>query len=197
MKKRVYFEKKEDMKYLSHLDFLRFLERLFKIADIPLVYSNGFNPRPKLSFGSPISIGEEVFYEPFDIELSTDINDDILVKNLNYKAPKGFNILKSETIDGKTSISSSFNATEFILEFELLEKKNMFINLLINGDLLEKKIKNGVTKLRDLRLNLVSWKENENSINLVLNNISPNAFLRMVDLNQENIKIKRIKYLNI
>ena len=67
MIKRIYFEKKDEMKYISHRDFLRFLERLFKISKLDIEYSNGFHPRPRMSFGKPISIGEEVFLEPMDI----------------------------------------------------------------------------------------------------------------------------------
>ncbi len=69
MIKRLFFEKSGEMQYLSHRDFLRFLERLFKIAGVPILYSKGFHPRPRMSFGSPISIGEEAFYEPFDLHL--------------------------------------------------------------------------------------------------------------------------------
>ncbi|WP_294658840.1 TIGR03936 family radical SAM-associated protein, partial [uncultured Fusobacterium sp.] len=49
MKKRVYFDKYGEMKFISHLDLLRFFERLFNKAEIPVKYSEGFHPRPKMS----------------------------------------------------------------------------------------------------------------------------------------------------
>jgi len=110
MIKRLYFEKIGEMQYISHRDFLRFLERLFKIAGVPILYSKGFHPRPRMSFGSPISIGEEAFYEPFDLDLKENIDNIELINKLNSKSPKGFKIFEVYDIDGKTSIVSSFNA---------------------------------------------------------------------------------------
>ncbi|MGL6132505.1 MAG: TIGR03936 family radical SAM-associated protein, partial [Fusobacteriaceae bacterium] len=55
MKKRIYFNKIEEMKFISHLDLLRFFERVIIKSGIPIKYSQGFHPRPKLSFGNPIS----------------------------------------------------------------------------------------------------------------------------------------------
>ena len=46
MKKRVYFDKFGEMKFISHLDLLRFFDRLLKKSQIPVKYSQGFHPRP-------------------------------------------------------------------------------------------------------------------------------------------------------
>lgn len=197
MHKRLYFEKSREMQYLSHRDFLRFLERLFKISSIPIVFSKGFHPRPKMSFGSPISIGEEAFNEPFDIEISEYLENTILMDTLNSKSPKGFKILTCADIDGRTSIVSSFNSVLYELEFENPKEQNIFLNIIAQDNVLETRIKDGVKKIRDLKINVVSCESLGNKIKLVLNNISPNAFIRIGELDQKNIKIKRIKYLNI
>ena len=83
MKKRVYFDKYEDMRFISHLDLIRFLERLFKKTNLPIKYSNGFHPRPKMSFGNPISLGTEAFGEIMDIELEEDLSDAEVLRRLN------------------------------------------------------------------------------------------------------------------
>ena len=197
MFKRLYFEKSGEMQYLSHRDFLRFLERLFKVSGVPILYSRGFHPRPKMSFGSPISIGEEAFYEPFDLELKESITNEELMNKLNSKAPKGFKILESFDIDGRTSIVSSFSSCFYEIEFEKEEEKELIIEILNKDSIIEERIKDGVKKIRDLKVNVVSFEAKDNKINLILNNISPNAFMRMANLDQKFIKIKRIKYLNI
>lgn len=197
MIKRLFFEKSGEMQYLSHRDFLRFLERLFKIAGVPILYSKGFHPRPRMSFGSPISIGEEAFYEPFDLHLKSPFDNTELVKRLNSKSPKGFKIFGAYDIDGRTSIISSFNALLYHIGFDNINEKNLFINLLNKETLLETRVKDGIKKSRDLKINLVSLKDFGDYVEIILNNISPNAFIRMAELDQKYIKIKRIKYLNI
>ena len=197
MVKRLYFEKSGEMQYISHRDFLRFLERLFKIAKVPILYSKGFHPRPRMSFGSPISIGEEAFYEPFDLELKENIDNAELIDRLNSKSPKGFKIFEAYDIDGRTSIVSSFNALLYHIEFDKSSERELFINLLNNETLIETREKNGIKKCRDLKINLVSLKDFGDYLEIILNNISPNAFIRMAELDQKFIKIKRIKYLNI
>lgn len=197
MFKRIYFEKSGEMQYLAHRDFLRFLERLFKISDVPILYSKGFHPRPKMSFGSPISIGEEAYYEPFDIELKEHISNDLLKEKLNLKVPKGFRIIDTFDIDGKTSIVSSFNACLYEIYFEKEEEKQIIIDLLNKDTLIEERIKDGIRKIRDLKINVVSYEEKDKLVTLILNNISPNALMRMGNLDQKYIRIKRLKYLNI
>lgn len=198
MFKRIYFKKIDDMQYLSHRDFLRFLERLFKISKVPILYSKGFHPRPKMSFGNPISIGEEAFYEPFEIELKENINNEELVRKLNLKAPLGFEILESYDIDGRTSIVSSWNACLYEVEFELPKDLEFVLELLNKDKVIEEREKNGVKKIRDLKVNVVSYeKKDGNKIVMSLSSISPNAFIRLANIDQKFIKIKRIKYLNI
>ena len=197
MFKRIYFRKTEDMQYLSHRDFLRFLERLFKISKVPILYSKGFHPRPKMSFGNPISIGEEALYEPFDIELKESIDNNELIKRLNFKAPKGFEILESYDIDGRTSIVSSWNACLFEIEFELTKDLESILELLNKDKVIEEREKNELKKIRDLKVNVVSYeKKYENKIEISLSSISPNAFIRIANIDQKFIKIKRIKYCN-
>lgn len=54
---RVVFEKGERVRYISHLDVLRFWERAIRRAELPLAYSQGFTPHPKLAFASPLPLG--------------------------------------------------------------------------------------------------------------------------------------------
>ncbi len=198
MFKRIYFRKIEDMQYLSHRDFLRFLERLFKISKVPILYSKGFHPRPKMSFGNPISIGEEAFYEPFDIELKENIDNKELIDKLNLKSPKGFELIEAKDIDGRTSIISSFNACLYELEFEFINDLENILQILSQEKVMEEREKNGVKKIRDLKVNVISYEnKGENKLEMILSSISPNAFIRIANIDQKFIKIKRIKYLNI
>lgn len=54
---RLWFRKGERARYISHLDILRYWERAFRRADLPLAYSGGFTPHPKLAFAGPLPLG--------------------------------------------------------------------------------------------------------------------------------------------
>lgn len=51
------FYKHEQVMFVSHLDMQRLFQRAFRRADLPLAYSNGFNPHPLLSFATALSVG--------------------------------------------------------------------------------------------------------------------------------------------
>ena len=54
---RIFFEKVGVARYISHLDLMRNFERAMRRADIPFWYTEGFNPRPFLTFALPLSLG--------------------------------------------------------------------------------------------------------------------------------------------
>ena len=116
MKKRLFFNKYEEMKYISHLDLLRFMDRILRKSGIPVKYSQGFHPRPKISLGNPISLGTEAFNEAMDIELREDMTNEDLFNKLNNKCVMGFEFTKVIDIDGKTSIAEEYKDMKFIIQ---------------------------------------------------------------------------------
>ncbi len=89
IKKRIFFNKNGDMIYISHLDLLRLFERIFRKSGIKLKHSEGFTPRPKISLASPISLGEEAYNEPMDVEFLDDIQNEELLSKMNLNSPAG------------------------------------------------------------------------------------------------------------
>jgi radical SAM family uncharacterized protein/radical SAM-linked protein len=67
---RVGYRKGDPVRFISHLDLLRELERTFRRAELPLVYTEGFSPRPKLSAGPPLPLGWTSDAEWIDMELA-------------------------------------------------------------------------------------------------------------------------------
>ena len=80
---RVYFAKQNDLKYLSHLDFLRLIHRLLMLSGLPIVFSEGFNPHPKTAFCPPLSSGLEGQNEFFDIWMTEAKNDSTIIDSLS------------------------------------------------------------------------------------------------------------------
>ncbi|MDR2872231.1 MAG: TIGR03936 family radical SAM-associated protein [Xanthomonadaceae bacterium] len=71
---RIKFEKTGTMKYISHLDLNRLFSRSFARAGIEIAHSEGFNPHPKITFVSALSLGVESFCEFVDIKVTGDIS---------------------------------------------------------------------------------------------------------------------------
>lgn len=71
---RLWFRKGERVRYISHLDVLRYWERAFKRAGVPLAYSGGFSPHPKLAFAGPLPLGFLAEAEIMDATLDERID---------------------------------------------------------------------------------------------------------------------------
>ena len=80
---RVKFKKVGGLQYISHLDLVRTMHKVVTRAKLPLWYTEGFNPKPKLIFAAPLSIGTESVTEYVDIKLVDDIPPEEAVRRLN------------------------------------------------------------------------------------------------------------------
>lgn len=91
IKYRFCYAKYGDAKYVSHLDLIRLFSRSFKRAHIPLTYSEGFNPHPKMAIGLPLSVGvtSECEYLDAETERPLSVQD---IEKLNQKLPRGLHI---------------------------------------------------------------------------------------------------------
>ena len=193
MKKRVYFDKYEDMRFISHLDLIRFLERLFKKTNLPIKYSNGFHPRPKMSFGNPISLGTEAFGEIMDIELEEELSDAEVLKRLNSAQVLGFRVQEVETLEGKGNIVEEYPYTRYSVEGSSSVVDRLEA-LLQQDEIIEIREKKGKTVTRELKQRIVSWKRTGDCITLSSINISPNAYLELAKITQQEVRIKRLGY---
>ncbi len=90
---RLRFSKTGQAKYISHLDTNRVFSRAFARARINLWYTEGFNPRPYMSFSLPLSLGVESLCENVDIRITDDMTDDELKDKVNAVLPVGIRIV--------------------------------------------------------------------------------------------------------
>ncbi|HZJ57681.1 MAG TPA: TIGR03936 family radical SAM-associated protein [Clostridia bacterium] len=97
----VRYTKGERVKYISHLDFVRLVQRAIRRADIPVAYSQGFNPHPKLSFASALAVGTTSQGEYLDIILEKDVDPELLCKRMNEKLPAGISFEEGRVADEK------------------------------------------------------------------------------------------------
>ncbi|MCW2277126.1 TIGR03936 family radical SAM-associated protein [Heliophilum fasciatum] len=90
---RIAFSKEDPVRWLSHLDTQKLFERALRRADIPLAFSEGFNPHPKIAFASALAVGVVSLSEYVDIELAAEVDPDVVGEKLQKAMPEGVRIL--------------------------------------------------------------------------------------------------------
>lgn len=93
-KLRMRFKKTERAAYISHLDLVQTIQRAFFRAELPLKYSEGYNPRPQLSALLPLSVGTESLCELMDFQLTKDMDIAPLPAPLTAALPEGIEIME-------------------------------------------------------------------------------------------------------
>ena len=114
---RVRFSKHGKVRFVGHRDVARGFERAFRIAELPLSFTLGFSPRPKVSFGLALSVGHESDAEYLDVELSEPIDLDGLPERLTAALPEGIVVTGVAALaDRAPALQEAVTAVEWQLE---------------------------------------------------------------------------------
>lgn len=92
MKVRIKFSKHGSMKYIGHLDIMRYFQKAIRRADIPIKYSTGFSPHQVMSFAQPLGVGMESDGEYFDIEVTEKVYTNEAKAALNAVMVEGMRV---------------------------------------------------------------------------------------------------------
>lgn len=110
---RLMWSKDDSVRFVGHLATMRVFERACRRSSLPVAYSQGTKPRPKLSFGPPLTLGYTSLGEFLDIQLDMPFQDAMLEK-LNQALPVGFQVIQGRPVFGKaTSVSSLINLSAY------------------------------------------------------------------------------------
>ncbi|MCL1790453.1 MAG: TIGR03936 family radical SAM-associated protein [Peptococcaceae bacterium] len=104
MKVRMAYTKKEAARFIAHLDMTRLFQRAFRRAAVEIVYSEGFNPHPKISFGAPLPVGLVGEREYVDIEVM-DLRFEHMREafvRLSSQMPPGIEVLAWQILPERT-----------------------------------------------------------------------------------------------
>lgn len=116
MRLRIAYTKLENAKFIAHLDLTRVFERALRRAEIPMAYSEGFNPHPKISFGSALAVGVEGECEYVDIELQQDMDLSEVLGRLQEQLPAGIRLLEGKVITpGARALMAILNSASYHL----------------------------------------------------------------------------------
>ena len=98
MKVRIKFRKFGVLKYIGHLDVMRFFQKAMRRADIPIAFTTGYSPHMIMSFAQPLGLGITSEAEYLDIELSEPITSEAAVRQLNQVMVPGIDVLSFRQI---------------------------------------------------------------------------------------------------
>lgn len=136
MKIRVKFAKRGVLKYIGHLDLMRYFQKAFRRTDINVLYSKGFNPHMIMSFASPLGVGLESEGEYFDVEVDDNEDVSLMADKLNEQMAEGIEVIKVIKLpDNSMNAMASIQAADYELRFDNnTPLNNDFINTYTNND---------------------------------------------------------------
>ena len=95
---RIKFNRGEKLKYISHLDISRLWQRILRRAGIPLAYSQGFSPHPRISLAAPLALGVTSEAELMDIFCTRTVTPHYFLDAVNRQSPPGVSVLAAYQI---------------------------------------------------------------------------------------------------
>ena len=116
LKARIKFRKYGAMKFIGHLDIMRFFQKVMRRADIPIAFTGGFSPHMIMSFANPLGVGLTSDGEYFDIELSEEIDMPAAVERMNQVMVEGIDVVNMVPIsdDKKQTGMSIVAAADYL-----------------------------------------------------------------------------------
>lgn len=98
---RITYAKGENLRYISHLDLARTWERVLRRAGIPITYTKGYHPHPKMVFASALPVGCTGEAEVMDIILSQPMPPRRVLQGLAHRVPDGLTALDATPVYGR------------------------------------------------------------------------------------------------
>ena len=198
---RVRFSKHGALKYIGHLDVMRYFQKVLRRAEIDVAYTNGFSPHEITTFAQPLGVGVESDGEYMDIKMNSYISCEELRDRINSHSVPEIQALSVKLLHEKSgNAMASVAAAEYYIDFKpgrvpavLTEVINdpVKINDMINSFLSQNEIileKEGKAGLRQIdikdRIFEFGWDENEMCLHAIVDassgyNIKPQALIEL------------------
>ncbi len=113
------YSKKGPARYIAHLDMMRLFERAIRRAGLPVSFSGGFNPHPRISIAAPLPVGTEGLAEMAELEMTEPVAEKELIERLNASMPPGIQIRKVSRVPGDApAIMSILDRASYIVHID-------------------------------------------------------------------------------
>jgi radical SAM-linked protein len=173
---RVMYAKEGPARYISHLDLIRAFERAARRAGLPLAFTQGFNPHPKLSFAAPLAVGTAGEAEFADLELSGNISAGVVAKSLSGVMPEGLRVIEIRLVpDSAPALMATVDLAGYTaravlamsLDKEMVEKA--IAEFLARPEILvERRSKSGEKRIFDIKPGIITMSAQINDDIIVL-----------------------------
>lgn len=205
MRVRIKFTKTGSMKYIGHLDTMRFFQKVLRRAGLDVAYSEGFSPHIIMSFAQPLGVGVTSEGEYFDLDMKSLMSSEQMIQLLNAQMPENISVISVVKIpeDKANKCMTLVAAADYIIRFKddeelfdsLKDKLEEFFNK--KEIVVLKKTKKN-EKMTDIKPLVYSWKIGEKDIFLKLSsgsvdNLKPqlllNAFFEEQGIEAGTVKL--------
>lgn len=109
MKIRIKFTKTGNMRFIGHLDIMRYFQKLLRRAEVDIKYSEGFSPHPVMSFAQPLGLGDTSEGEYVDIEVLSSESSEEMLRRLNRESCPEIRIVRYVRIADETRRSNAMS----------------------------------------------------------------------------------------
>ncbi|MCR4672833.1 MAG: TIGR03936 family radical SAM-associated protein [Lachnospiraceae bacterium] len=153
MKIRIKFSKKGTVRYIGHLDIMRYFQKAIRRSGLDIAYTNGFHKHQILSFAAPLGVGLESSGEYMDAEFNSFPGPEAVCASLNKEMAEGIEILSAIQLpDTAKNAMSQVAAADYIVRFPFWEglQEDLERFLALESIVVSKTTKNGETEI-DIR----------------------------------------------
>ena len=160
MRLRIRYSKKGKVRFISHRDVARIWERALRRVGVSVAYSQGFSPRPKLSFGLALSTGHESEAEFLDLELSdedgdwTAVRGEDLAARLRAALPVGLDVVAIAPVEKGDSLQQAVTSCTWAIEVDDVDREYMdawVADVLSREEIVVERERKGKPVVEDLR----------------------------------------------
>lgn len=120
------FKRSTPLRFLSHLDQQRLFQRAFRRANMPVEYSQGFNPHPRMSFALAMSVGLTSDGEYGEVIVSEDIDVETFISRMNKVLPNGLEIVSAKICgEGVGSLSAALSKSVYRIRIKVIPETDL------------------------------------------------------------------------
>jgi len=200
MKLRIKFKKQGPVRFIGHLDVMRFFQKAIRRADIDVVYSSGYSPHQIMSFAAPLGVGLESSGEYMDIEVNSVTNSQDMINRLNAAGVPGIEIVAvRELPNNAANAMASVAAAAYTVifregrepRFDYIKELDSFIKQ--ESILIKKETKKGIREV-DLKPGIYQLSADKEGIHMLVDassagNIKPVKLIEAyLELHQESLQ---------
>jgi len=114
------YTKESEIKFISHLDLMRTIQRVVRRANLPIEYSKGFNPHMTISIAQPLSVGVYSCGEYLDAVFKEEVATEVILSKLNENTPNGIKFLDVVKVEDNKApqAMAAIDGARYIMKFK-------------------------------------------------------------------------------